>query len=198
MLGLVVRTGVLAGLSIVLLGGASPVLAEANAPVEEGARVSEVTLSGVTYVKSEGGVSHVLLRADEAEFDITANRVQLHGMSVETKSDVGNKEFWLRCDRGVIDLNSGDFQGEGNVKGEMADGRRFETQSAQYDDKRALISGDVPVLLTEVSGTLRGGGFQYWVREDRLQLTKAQLLQDPNDSAESDTSDTQSQGGASK
>ena len=170
------RTGMVACLSFVLLGGFSQALAEVKAPKMVGGSVPEVTLSGVTFVKSRGGVSHVLLRADHAKFDTAADRVDLQGMSVETKSDEGRKEFWLRCDRGVIELDSGDFQAEGNVRGQMADGRSFQTQSAQYDDEQAVISTDVPVLLTEVTGTLRGGGFQYWVREDRLQLTKGAFL----------------------
>jgi LPS export ABC transporter protein LptC len=168
-------------------------VAEADAPTPTpkgaGERTSEVTFSGVTFVKSKGGVSHVLLMADHAKFDIAANRVHLQGMSVETKSDAVTKEFWLRCDRGIIELSSGDFQAEGHVKGQMADGRTFQTQSAQYDDERAVISTNVPVLLTEVTGTLRGGGFQYWVREDRLQLTGGAALRQ-------NESDTEAKGGS--
>lgn len=171
------RISVMIGLSLALLGGSSLALAaEVNAPQMKRGTVSTVTLSGVTFVKSRGGVSNVLLTADEAEFHTSVSRVYLQGMSVETKSDAGSKEFWLRCDRGVIELESGDFQAEGNVQGQMADGRSFQTESAQYDDELAVISTNVPVLLQEATGTLRGGGFQYWVREDRLQLTGGAVL----------------------
>jgi LPS export ABC transporter protein LptC len=171
------RTSVMIGLSAALLGGPSLALAaEVNAPKAKGGIVSSVRLTGVTFVKSREGVSNVLLMADEADFRTAISRVYLQGMSVETKSDVGNKEFWLRCDRGIIELESGDFEAEGNVQGQMADGRSFETESAQYDDELSVISTNVPVLLREATGTLRGGGFQYWVREDRLQLTGGAVL----------------------
>lgn len=165
-------------LGLVLLGMAPKASAELESGKKPTGIVSEVTLSGVTFVKSRGGVSNVLLRAAEAEIDIVNDRVLLQDMDVETKTDAGKKEFWMRCDQGVIDLSTGDFLAIGHVEGQTADGRSFKTDSAQYDDGQALISTDVPVLLTEVTGTLRGGGFQYWVREGRFQLTGgATLLQ---------------------
>jgi len=153
-----------------LLGDSASAQTQASA-------MSNVTLTGVTFVKTQNGVSHVLLRADQAEFDIAANKVHLQGMTVETKSDAGTKEFWMRCDRGVIELASGDFQARGNVRGQTLDGRTFRTESAEYDAEKALIFTDVPVLLTEVSGTLRGDGMKYWVRENRLKLTGAKMSQ---------------------
>ncbi len=152
-------------------------LSESVSAQNQASAMSNVTLTGVTFVKTQNGVSQVLLRADEAEFDIAAKKVHLQGMTVETKSDAGAKEFWMRCDRGVIELASGDFQARGNVQGQTLDGRTFRTESADYDDEKALIFTDAPVLLTEVSGTLRGDGMQYWVREDRLKLKRARMSQ---------------------
>jgi LPS export ABC transporter protein LptC len=166
-------------LGLVFLGWAPNATAKPEGGKKPTGRVSEVTLSGVTFVKSRGGVSNVLLRAAEAAIDIVGDKVFLRDMDVETKTDAGVKEFWMRCDQGVIDLSTGDFLANGHVEGQTADGRNFKTDSAKYNDEQGLISTDVPVLLTEVTGTLRGGGFQYWVHEGRLQLTGgATLLQE--------------------
>ncbi len=131
-----------------------------------------VQLSGMTFVSSQNGVSEVIVRAAEAYIDPEKNVVFLRGMDVTTTSSAeGEVEFKMRCDEGELDLASNDFIARGNVQGRTIDGRRFRTEWARYEEDRALVSTDAPVVLKEDGGTLRGGGFEYWVAEGRLLLT---------------------------
>ena len=57
------------------------------------------------------------------------------------------------------------------MRGSTPDGRRFETERLHYDHEAGLVTTDAPVVIRDKSGTLRGGGFLYQVREGRLKLT---------------------------
>ncbi len=140
---------------------------EAQAPPDH----AGVQLSGMTFVSSQNGVSEVIVRAAEAYIDPEKNVVFLRGMDVTTTSSAeGEVEFKMRCDEGELDLESNDFIARGNVRGRTIDGRRFRTEWARYEEDRALVFTDAPVVLKEDGGTLRGGGFEYWVTEGRLLL----------------------------
>ncbi len=168
--------------------GASPVAAEKSSPTQDvkGAETvgerhgnavppkdhTGVKLKGMTFLSSENGVSEVIVRAAEAYIDSEKNVVFLKEMHVTTASAGGGEvEFEMRCDEGELDLETNDFTARGNVRGHTEDGRRFRTEWARYEEARALVFTDAPVELTEQGGTLRGGGFEYWVADGRLHLT---------------------------
>ena len=76
----------------------------------------------------------------------------------------------LTCAHGELDLESGNFVGVGDVRGHTSDGRSFETERFQYDHDAGLVTTDAPVVIRGETGTLRGRGFRYGVKDGRLQL----------------------------
>ncbi len=162
------RAGLGVAAAFVLLLGVVESTAAEQAPKDH----AGVKLSGMTFVSSENGVSEVIVRAAEAYVDPEKNVVFLQGMDVTTTSSQGGEvEFEMSCDEGELDLETNDFIARGDVRGKTIDGRRFSTEWARYEEDRALVSTDAPVVLVEEGGTLRGGGFKYWVAEGRLKLT---------------------------
>ena len=97
-------------------------------------------------------------------------QVLLGGVALRLATADAKGELQLRCDHGELDLGSGSFVGIGRVKGRTPDGRRFETERMHYDHGAGLVTTDAPVVIRDASGTLRGGGFRYLVREGRLKL----------------------------
>jgi LPS export ABC transporter protein LptC len=79
----------------------------------------------------------------------------------------------MRCERGTIQIESSDFDAEGNVRGITGDGRRFRTQHLRYTHGSGLVSTNSPVEIRDETGTYRGGGFRYYIRENRFQLRGA-------------------------
>jgi LPS export ABC transporter protein LptC len=74
------------------------------------------------------------------------------------------------AERGSFDLGSGDLSAEGNVRGVTADGRHFETEHVVYRRETGRVSTRSPVVIKDEFGTIRGAGFEYWVRENRFRL----------------------------
>ncbi len=146
------------------------------ASVPSGAVERTLDLGDMTYVSSRGPVNEVVLDADSARIDPGANVAHLVGVhavlaSAETGSR-GRGGLDMTCERGTVDLSTGDFVAEGDVRGTTADGRRFRTQRMRYDHDAAVVTTETPVSIRDQAGTYRGGGFRYWVRENRFQLSK--------------------------
>jgi hypothetical protein len=59
------------------------------------------------------------------------------------------------------------------VRGTTGDGKRFRTESLRYSHDKGLIETDSGVEITDETGSYRGGGFSYWVRENRFKLRRA-------------------------
>jgi hypothetical protein len=80
----------------------------------------------------------------------------------------------MRCERGTIDLETSNFDAEGNVRGTTGDGRRFRTERLRYKHGPGLVTTNAPVDIKDDAGTYTGnGGFRYYVRENRFQLHRA-------------------------
>ncbi len=129
-----------------------------------------VTLEGMTYVASRGATSEVEVEAAHARFDPATSRAQLDQVHARVSGHDDDPGFALTCDHGEIRLPSDDLLATGNVSGTMAEGRRFRTDWVRYDSKRGLAYTEAPVEITDDSGTYRGVGFRYLVREKRFRL----------------------------
>lgn len=146
-------------------------LAAAPAPIHAAEPVAlPVTIGGMTYLASRAGSAEVVVEATRARFDPVSNRAELEEVHARMQGHDAAQGFEMSCDRGEIRLGSNDFLASGNVRGTMADGRRFSTAWVRYDDKRGLAYTDAPVEIADGSGTYRGVGFRYLVREKRFRL----------------------------
>lgn len=132
-------------------------------------------LAGMTYVSSHGAFNELVLDAEQAHIKPNEDLALLEGVHVVLASSVagtrGRGGLDMTCDTGTVYLGSGDFVAEGDVRGTTGDGRRFRTTKLRYNHEKGLVVTDVPVSIRDRAGTYRGGGFRYWVRENRFQLS---------------------------
>ena len=137
-------------------------LAETGPPV--------LDVEKMTFVASRGSVSEVVVRADKARVDTAVDVVHLQTVHVSVWSGRPARDLEITCDRGELDLTTTDFSAEGNVSGKTESGLEFTADWIRYDHDEGLLFTDAPVLITDASGTFRGGGFRYLVEERRFKL----------------------------
>jgi hypothetical protein len=136
----------------------------------------------MSYVLSRGEVVELRVEAHRAEVSPRERRIDLQGVRARVASAPGAPpqaaELELVCEHGALDLAAQEFTASGRVAGRTGAGRTLRTERLRYRHDRGLISGDAPVVLSDESGDYRGGGFQYWIREDRFRLTRgARIVQ---------------------
>ncbi len=137
-------------------------------------------LSGMTYVSSEESANEIVLHAEKARFYPDHDVADLENVSVEVAPGDGRVGFVMRCDRGRLNLASQDFVAEGNVVGTIEGGRRFEAAWVAYDEKNGILYTDEPVLITDEGGRYRGGGFRYYIHQQRFRLMGgASIVREP-------------------
>ena len=69
---------------------------------------------------------------------------------------------------------------EGNVVGTIQGGREFEALWVAYDEEDGILYTDEPVLITDEDGSYRGGGFRYFIHQQRFRLMGgASIVQEP-------------------
>jgi hypothetical protein len=167
-------------LGLALLAPAAPAMAqEGGAP---GERIT-LQLGGMTYVASAGTANEMVIEAEHATVHPDAETAELRAMrAVLAPADPGagrSGGLDMTCDRGTFQLATGDFVAEGDVRGVTGDGRRFRTTRLRYHHEEGLVVADVPVEIRDAAGRYRGGGFRYWVRENRFRLSGgATVVQD--------------------
>jgi LPS export ABC transporter protein LptC len=76
----------------------------------------------------------------------------------------------MTCERGTFRFQTGDFLAEGNVRGRTGDGRDFRTERVRYLHEEHMAKTDDPVLIQDETGTYRGGGFEYFINQNRFRL----------------------------
>jgi LPS export ABC transporter protein LptC len=161
----------------IALAFALPLAASAAAPATEGlaALEADLTVDGMTFVSSTGSQNDAIVeavRATVGRADRTADLTDVHariGKAAGARTGAeGGLE--LRCQRASFDLDTGDLTAEGDVSGVTADGRRFETERVRYERDVGRVSTHAPVVIRDAFGTIRGAGFEYWVRENRFRL----------------------------
>jgi LPS export ABC transporter protein LptC len=135
---------------------------------------ADLSVVGMTYVASEGARNEVVVEAEKAGIGSGEHVAQLEGVHARVGSFAApgapDGGLELRCERGSFDLESGDLTAEGKVRGTTADGRRFETERLIYRRATGRVTTESPVVIRDGFGTLRGAGFEYWVRENRFRL----------------------------
>lgn len=129
-----------------------------------------IHIRGMTFVASEGSSNEILLRAERARFYPDRQIADLEQVEVEVAPGDGRVGFEMRCDRGQLNLSTQDFLAEGNVVGSIEGGRQFEALWVAYDEEEGLLYTDEPVLIVDEDGRYRGGGFRYFVNEQRFRL----------------------------
>ena len=135
---------------------------------------------GMIFVASEASSNEVVLRADEARFYPDQQVADLERVEVEVASGHGRVGFEMRCDEGQLNLSTQDFIAQGNVVGHFEGGRQFEALWVAYDEAKGLLYTDEPVFIVDQEGRYRGGGFRYFVREQRFRLQGgASVVQEP-------------------
>jgi LPS export ABC transporter protein LptC len=135
---------------------------------------------GMTFVASEGSSNEILLRADRARFYPERDVADLEQVEVEVASGDDRIGFEMRCDRGQLNLSTRDFLAEGHVVGTIEGHRQFEALWVAYDEKAGILYTDEPVLIVDQDGRYRGGGFRYFVNEQRFLLQGgATVVQEP-------------------
>jgi LPS export ABC transporter protein LptC len=136
---------------------------------------ADLSVEGMTFVSSAGSQNDAIVEAGTASMGradrvarLTAVHARVGKAAGATTGTQGGLE--LHCDRGSFDLGSGDLSADGNVRGVTADGRRFETEHVVYRRETGRVSTRSPVVIKDAFGTIRGAGFEYWVRENRFRL----------------------------
>lgn len=136
---------------------------------------AEIRVEGMTFVSSAGSQNDAIVEAGRASLDRADRIARLEAVHARvgkaagaTRGTLGGLE--LHCDRGSFELDSGDLSAEGNVRGVTGDGRQFETQHVVYTRATGRVSSRAPVSIRDAFGTIRGEGFEYWVRENRFRL----------------------------
>ena len=141
---------------------------------------SEGHVRGMTFTASRDDVNAFVVRAARGVFVPGTRIAHLEELDVVASAGVDGQDFTVRCDRGELDVETNDFYAEGNVEGSIADGRRYTAPWVRYDYAKALLYSDAPVMIHEATGTFRGDGFRYFVREQRFRLLgNVSLVQAP-------------------
>ena len=139
----------------------------------------ELDVQGMTFVASRENDEAVILYALRARFDTQAKKAYLKDVNASVPPNTERSGFKMRCDEGVVDLASNDFEATGNVNGEAEGGERFEAEWVRYDHSKGVLYTSAPVVMTNRGTTVIGGGFNYNIAERRFQLLGgARLVQD--------------------
>ncbi len=137
-------------------------------------------VKGMTFVASEASANEIVLRAVRAEFYPEREVADLEEVDVEVAPGAGRVGFRMRCDEGVQNLATQAIVAEGRVVGTIEGDRQFEAAWVAYDEAEGVLYTDDPVLITDLDGRYRGGGFRYFVNESRFRLVGgATVVQDP-------------------
>lgn len=137
-------------------------------------------VKGMTFVASEGSENEIMVRAERARFYPARQVADLEDVRVTVAPGQGRTGFEMRCEKGRLNLATQSFVAEGRVAGTIEGGRRFEARWVAYDDAKRVLYTDEPVVIVEQGGSYRGGGFRYFVDEQRFRLEGgASIVREP-------------------
>jgi LPS export ABC transporter protein LptC len=155
-----------------LLRSALVALIVTSAPAARGADSSirhTLIVTDMTFVGSRDSRADVVLSARRGRFDHAKAVAHLEDVEARVTGE-GSGGFEVACDRATYFVDTNDFDAEGHVRGQTQEGRQFRTARLHYDHANGIASSDVPVVIDDVHGRFRGGGFRYHVGEGRFQL----------------------------
>lgn len=127
-------------------------------------------IDGMTFVGSRGELNEVVLRSRTAMFRPDDRVAELEGVSADVSSGDGDRSFSMTCQRAEFNLDTQNFMAEGDVEGSTGDGRRYFAPWVRYEHEAGVLYTDAPVRMTDETGSFRGDGFRYHVKERRFQL----------------------------
>jgi LPS export ABC transporter protein LptC len=150
-------------------------LAQAAVAAAPAVPPADLVIEGMTFVSSSGAQNDAVIEASRASLTRADRVAHLSTVQARVGRAAGATQgveggLELECDRASFELDSGDLRAEGNVRGVTADGRRFETQQLVYRRATGRVVTRSPVVIRDSFGTIRGAGFEYWVRENRFRL----------------------------
>jgi LPS export ABC transporter protein LptC len=132
------------------------------------AAVLQVT--GMTFVSSRDSLREIVVRSQRAKFYTDTKVAELEDVRAEVSEGAQGRSFTMTCERAELDLENNDFVARGDVQGETEEGQRVFAPWVRYDHARGVLFSDAPVRMTDRSGSFRGDGFRYHVRDRRFQL----------------------------
>jgi len=141
---------------------APPGAAEPEAP--------ELRATGMTFIGSRGATSELVLRSQTATFGPDREVAHLEVVHAVVTDDHEGDSFEMTCERADLNVETNDFRAEGDVRGATADGQQYAAPWVEYDHEAGLLHTDAPVVMIDKTGTFRGDGFRYHVRERKFQL----------------------------
>lgn len=134
------------------------------------AEAAVLQITGMTFVSSRDSVREIVVRSQRAKFHTDTKVAELEDVRAEVSEGADGRSFKVTCERAELDLQKNDFLAQGDVEGETEEGQRVFAPWVRYDHERGLLFSDAPVRLTDASGSFRGDGFRYHVRDRRFQL----------------------------
>lgn len=148
---------------------------QAHAQAVDSASSAEATtlpldITGMTFVSSTADEAEVVVHAETAQYRPDADIAELFVVKASVATGTEGRKLDIECDEGTLDLKNNSFYARGNVRGRTEDGQQFRAPWVRYDHDEGVLFTDAPVLLTESGTTLKGGGFRYFVKEERFRL----------------------------
>jgi LPS export ABC transporter protein LptC len=135
-----------------------------------GVDAAVLQVTGMTFVSSRDSVREIVVRSQHAKFHTDTKVAELDGVRAEVSEGAKGRSFTMTCDRAELDLQKNDFLAQGDVEGETEEGQRVFAPWVRYDHAKGVVFSDAPVRMTDKSGSFRGDGFRYHVKDRRFQL----------------------------
>ena len=130
----------------------------------------ELRATGMTFIGSRGATSELVLRSETATLGPNRDFAHLEVVHAVVTEDDAADSFEMTCDRADLNVDTNDFRAEGRVRGTTADGQEYAAAWVEYDHEAGLLYTSAPVVMVDKTGTFRGDGFRYHVRERKFQL----------------------------
>ena len=130
----------------------------------------ELRATGMTFVGSRGATSELVLHSQTATFRPDRDIAHLVDVRAVVTDDDEGDSFEMTCDRADLNIETNDFRAEGRVRGTTADGQRYSAPWVEYDHEAGLLHTSASVVMVDQTGTFRGDGFRYYVRERKFHL----------------------------
>jgi LPS export ABC transporter protein LptC len=130
----------------------------------------ELHATGLTFVGSRGANSELVLHSRTATFRPDQDIAHLVDVQAVVTDDDKGDSFEMTCDRADLNIETNDFRAEGRVRGTTADGQHYSAPWVEYDHEAGLLHTSATVEMVDQTGTFRGDGFRYYVRERKFHL----------------------------
>jgi LPS export ABC transporter protein LptC len=146
-------------------------LSVAPSPARATAEATSLEVQQMVFVGSRAGVREVVLRSRTARLRPEQQVAELEDVTATvTEDEAGTRSFTMNCSRVELDIARSDFEAQGNVRGETAEGQHYSAPWVKYVHEQGLLYTDAPVEMTDRHGSFRGNGFRYHVHERRFEL----------------------------